>query len=228
MDKVNPPRRWTMSKDSARAHQAETTRRALIVEARRCFGARGYHVVGVRDITAAAGMTRGALAHHFGGKEELFLAVFDEVEREVAAGTAYPEVQLATTNAWDRFRAGVEFYLDAALRADVQRITLIDGPAVLGWSRWRALEEDYYLGMMVKFLQRAIDDGAIRPQPVETLAHMIFGSVTEAALMIAHSEDAMRKRAEVRRVLDAFFAGLERPLEAAGEGASGAAANDLS
>jgi AcrR family transcriptional regulator len=208
MDEVNPGRRWTMSKDSARAQQADASRRALIAEGRRLFGSRGYHVVGVRDVTAAAGLTRGALAHHFGGKEDLFLAVFDEVEREVAAGAAHPEVERQTTNAWDRFRAGVEVYLDAAMRSDVQRITLIDGPAVLGWSRWRSLEEDYYLGMMVTFLQRAMDDGAIAAQPVETLAHMIFGSVTEGALMIAHSEDPAAKRAEVRQVLERLFRGL--------------------
>jgi len=197
-----------MSRDSARAQQADASRRALVAEGRRLFGARGYHVVGVRDITAAAGLSRGAVAHHFGGKEDLFLAVFDEVEREVSAGAAYPAVELESTNAWDRFRAGVEFYLDAALRPEVQRITLIDGPAVLGWARWRSLEEDYYLGMMVKFLRRAIDDGAIPAQPVETLAHMIFGSVTEGALMIAHSSAPAAKRAEVRQVLERLFRGL--------------------
>jgi len=209
MDEVNPPsRRWVMSKDSPRAHQAEATRRALLSAARRLFGQRGYHMVGVRDVTANAGVTRGALAHHFGGKEELFLAVFEEVEREVAKGAAHQEGVSGSANAWFRFRAGVEFYLDASLRPDVQRISLIDGPAVLGWARWRALEEDYYLGAMIHFLQRAVDEGAIRPQPIETLAHMIFGSVTESALVIAHSDDPSRRRAEVTKVLDAFFSGL--------------------
>ena len=82
MDEVNPPRRWSQRKDSSRALRAEATRLALIAAARQLFTEHGYHDVGIRDVTALAGVTRGALAHHFAGKEALFLAVFDEVERE--------------------------------------------------------------------------------------------------------------------------------------------------
>ena len=199
-----------MRRDTARAAKADETRNALLAEARRQFGRAGYHAVGVREITEASGVSRGALAHHFGGKEELFLEVFLGIEREIADATAHPAPNLAGVDALDRFRAGVETYLDAASGADTQQITFIDGPAVLGWQRWRSLEEDFYLGMMVKSLAKAADEGVIGELPVRTLAPMIFGSVTEAALMIAHAHDPRVKRVEVGLVLEQLFAGLRQ------------------
>jgi AcrR family transcriptional regulator len=206
---VNPQRRWTQRGDSARAQQAEATRLALIAAGRELFTERGYHGVGVRDVTARAGVTRGALAHHFSGKEGLFLAVFDAVEHElIAAGSSQPAAP-EPLNAWASFRAGIQLYLDAAMRPDVQRITLIDGPAVLGWRRWRELEETYSLGSLVLVLQTAMDAGLIRRRPLEPLAHLILGSVMETALLIAHSDNPERRRGEVGEALDDLLRGLE-------------------
>src|ERR1700679_3961521 len=133
MDEVKPQRRWTQRKDSGRARQAETTRRALIASARALFAEHGYHAVSVRDVTAKAGVTRGAVGHHFAGKEDLFLAVFDAVESDLIGAGASQADAASNLDAWARFRAGVQQYLEAVTRPDVQRITLIDAPAVLGW-----------------------------------------------------------------------------------------------
>lgn len=207
MDDVNPPRRWTQRRDSVRAQKAETTRQALIASARALFTERGYHGVSVRDVTAHAGVTRGALAHHFADKEALYLAVFDAVERELIAqgGASQAEPQ---ADPWNQFRASVQLYLEAATRPDVQRITLIDGPAVLGWRRWRELEEGYSLGALTSVLQAAMDAGRIRKRPVGPLAHLILGSVMEAALLVANSEDPAQRRAEVGQALDDLLGGL--------------------
>jgi len=205
---VNRKRSWTMRRDSPRAARADETRSLLLAEARRQFSQAGYAAVGVRDITAAAGVSRGALAHHFGGKAELFLAVFLEIEQEIADATARPSRQPAQADALDQFRAGIETYLDAASGAETQRISFIEGPAVLGWQRWRSIEEDFYLGMMTKSLEKAAENGEIGDLPAATLAPMIFGSVTEAALMIAHAAQPVRKRQDVGQVLDRLFAGL--------------------
>jgi AcrR family transcriptional regulator len=207
MNEVNPPRRWRQRTDSARAQRAEATRLALIGAARSLFTERGYHSVGVRDVTALAGVTRGALAHHFGDKEALFLAVFDEVELELIAGADAPSDPGA--DPWSRFRAGVQAYLEAATKPDVQRITLIDGPAVLGWKRWRALEESYSLGALIAVLKIAMEAGTVRKQPVEPLAHLVLGSVMEAALLVANSDDPAQRKTEVGRALDAMLHGLE-------------------
>jgi AcrR family transcriptional regulator len=208
MDEVNPPRRWTQRKDSARAQQAEVTKQALISAGRELFAEHGYHGVGVRDVTARAGVTRGALGHHFSGKEELFLAVFDAVERDLIAQGASQAAHASDLDAWARFRAGVQHYLDAVMRKDVQRITLIDAPAVLGWRRWRELEEAYSFGGLTAVLGTAMDQGLIRERQVEPLAHLILGSVIEAALLIAHSDDVQRRRREVGDALDDLLRGL--------------------
>jgi len=95
------------------------------------------------------------------------------------------------------------------MRPDVQRVTLIDGPAVLGWRRWRELEEAYSLGSLIGVLSTAMDAGLIRRRPPEPLAHLILGSVMEAALLIAHSETPDQRREEVGEALDDLLRGLE-------------------
>lgn len=210
MDDVNPPRGWSQRKDSARAQRAGATRQALVTAARELFTERGFHDVGVRDVTARAGVSRGALSHHFPDKKALFLAVFDAVERELIAENEGTGPAPADADPWAQFRAGVQLYLQAAAaRPDVQRITLIDGPAVLGWRQWRQLEEAYSLGTLTAVLQAAMDSGRIRKRPVEPLAHLILGSVMETALLIADSDDPERRRIEVGQALDDVLAGLE-------------------
>jgi AcrR family transcriptional regulator len=194
----------------ARKAQAAATRRALIEAARALFTERGYHNVGIREFAAKARVTRGALYHHFGDKESLFLAVFEAVERDMMAEGARRPQAKPSDDAWTRFRKTIQTYLDAAAtRPDVQRITLIDGPAVLGWARWRKLEEAYSLGAIATVLHDAMAGKLIKPQPVEPLAHLILGSVMEAALHIAHSDKPKQRRSEVGKALDSLLRGLE-------------------
>jgi len=209
MDEVKPPRRWTQRRNGVRAQKAAATRQALIAAARALFTERGYHGVSVRDVTAQAGVTHGALAHHFDDKEALYLAVFDAVERELIAQSGASRAG-PQADPWSRFRTSVQLYLEAATRPDVQRITLIDGPAVLGWRRWRELEEGYSLGALTSAMQAAMDAGRIRKRPVGPLAHLILGSVMEAALLVANSDDPALRRVEVGQALDDLLGGLER------------------
>jgi len=210
MDGVNPPRRWSQRRDSARAQRAAATRQALVDAARSLFADRGYHAVGVRDVTALAGVTRGALSHHFPDKQSLFLAVFDAIEQELIAEGEAASEGAAGADAWSRFRAGIQLYLQcAATRPDVQRVTLIDGPAVLGWRRWREVEEAYSLGALTAVLQAAMASGRIRDRPVEPLAHLLLGSVMEAALLVANSDDPAARSVEVGQALDDLLSGLE-------------------
>jgi AcrR family transcriptional regulator len=204
---VKPARSWTQRRDSTRAQKAEVTRRALLEAARELFTSRGYHAVGVRDFAAQAGVTRGALYHHFPDKEALFLAVFDAVERELMSQA--PNDAGSSRDLWTSFRKGIQIYLSAVTRPDVQRITLIDGPAVLGWPRWRQLEEGYGLGSITAALKAAMSARLIKSRPIEPLAHLIFGSVMEAALLVAHSDNPQRRSAEVGRALDDLLAGLK-------------------
>jgi AcrR family transcriptional regulator len=154
-------------------------------------------------------VTRGALYHHFAGKEDLFRAVFEEVEREVTEQVA--KAAVSTPEPLDALRRGCQEFLDAALDPAVQRIVLIDAPAVLGWATWRELEARYGLGLTTVGLQAAMEAGAIARQPLEPLAHMLLASLNEAALLVAGADDPKTTRAEVGEVVDHLLDRLAAP-----------------
>ena len=196
-----------MPKGQVRAEQAATTRRAILTAARRLFVEQGYFGTATEEIVAEARVgTRGALYHHFADKRALFLAVFEEVERDLAAagGSTRP-----AGDALVMLRHGLHSFLDAAaVDPAVQRIVLIDGPAVLGWETWRGLEEQFGLGVLRQALDLAVADGVIVEQPTEPLAHMLLAVVDEAALYIANAPNKRRARIETSRALDLFLDGL--------------------
>jgi AcrR family transcriptional regulator len=189
-----------------KAEQSEATRAALIAAARRLFGERGYAAVGTEEIVRAAGVTRGALYHPFGGKRDLLEAVYEQVEGELTQRIA--EGALAGSNPVEAMRAGSEMFLDACLEPEVQRIVLLDAPAVLGWDRWREIASAHGLGLIEASLQAAIDAGQITPQPVKPLAHILLGALDEAAMLVARAEDPAAMRLEVAEALNRIVEGL--------------------
>ena len=198
---------------SSQAARSEATRAELIAVARRLFGERGYSDVGTEEIVRTAGVTRGALYHHFDSKRELLAAVYEEVEAELTeriatqafAGEKAPKTPL------DALQLGAELFLDACLEPEVQRIVLLDAPAVLGWERWREIASRYGLGLIEGSLQAAMDAGSIPEQPVRPLAHVLMGALDEAAMLVGRSDDGGATRGEVGRtlrgLLDALAAG---------------------
>ena len=204
-------RSGTGGKPTARRTQeerSEATRAKLIAAARRLFAERGYAGVGTEEIVRAAGVTRGALYHHFAGKPELLEAVYREVEaeitRKIAAGA------LGGSDPLEALRAGSEMFLDACLQPEVQRIVLLDAPAVLGWERWREIAADHGLGLIEAALAAAMDAGRIARQPVRPLAHVLMGALDEAAMLVARAEDTEAARAEVGATLESLLEGLAR------------------
>lgn len=181
-----------------RATQAGQTRSALIAAARHLFAEKGFHGTGTHDIVALAGVTRGALQHHFPRKEELFRAVFEQIEQDlIDRANAQPLSEAGAT--WAQLKSSFGSFLEAATQAEVQRIILIDGPAVLGWAEWRNLEAHYGLGVIERAVQDGIAAGQIRAQQARPLAHLIFAVIEEAALMVANASDPVsaRRQAEV-------------------------------
>jgi len=200
------------ARPSLKAERSEATRAELISVARRLFAERGYTGVGTEEIVRAAGVTRGALYHHFESKRELLAAVYEQVERELTeriATEAFAGGQ-APADPVAALRLGAELFLDACLEPDVQRIVLLDAPAVLGWERWREVASRYGLGLIEATLQAAIDAGAIAPQPAGPLAHVLMGALDEAAMYVARAEDRVAARAQMgaalSHLLDAFAA----------------------
>ncbi|MDT0329653.1 TetR/AcrR family transcriptional regulator [Nocardiopsis lambiniae] len=166
-----------------RARQRERTRRTLLREGRRLFAEHGYAEVGLNGVVTAAKVTKGALYHHFDGKPDLFRAVLEEVQAEVAdevAGAAD-----AVSAPWERLTAGCRAFLVAATAPDVRRIMLVDGPAVLGWSTWREMDEANSVRHLTEALTDLVAAGVLPPRPVEPVAHLLSGAMNEAALWLA-------------------------------------------
>ena len=182
--------------------RSEATRAALVAAARPLFADRGFAGVGTEEIVRAAGVTRGALYHQFRDKRELFAAVFEQLEGELAQLVGEAAVASGATEPLAALRVGTNAWLDACTEPEVQRIVLLDGPAVLGTERAREIGLRHSVGLVEAALQAAVDAGQLAPQPVRGLAHILIGAVDEAALYVATSDDQIAARAEVSAVLD--------------------------
>jgi AcrR family transcriptional regulator len=187
-----------------RAQQRERTRAALLDVSRRLFATRGYAAVGLAEIVRDAGVTKGALYHHFeGGKTDLFRAVLAQVQAEVAV-TVVATAE-AEDDPWARLTAGCRAFLTASTDPAVRRIMLVDGPAVLGWSEWRAMDEAESASYLAEVLTALVDAGILVRQPVAPLTRLLSGAMNEAALWLAETGDP----ADLDDVLAALFRMLD-------------------
>jgi AcrR family transcriptional regulator len=193
-------------RESDRRARGDQTRRKLINAARSLFVEPGYFSTSLSDIVARAGVgTRGAFYHHFTDKADLFGTVFEEVEQDlVLRFIANPP----SGDTWDRLVQGIHTFLEAAIDPEVQRIMLIDGPAVLGWRARRVIEEANSIAAIEGVLRRAMDEGTIDEQPTRELAHVISAAVEESALVAAHADNVDESRRSAGRVLDRLLLGL--------------------
>jgi AcrR family transcriptional regulator len=190
-----------------RAEQKEHTRRTLLAASRRLFAAKGYGAVGLAEIVRESGVTKGALYHHFAGKTELFRAVLEEVQQEVA-GRVVAAAE-AAADPWDQLKCGCAAFVAAGADPEVQRIMLIDGPAVLGWTEWRAIDEKTSANHLTEALTTLIDNGTLPAQPVAPLTHLLSGAMNEAALWLAQStgpDDLADTQTALSRLLDSLRA----------------------
>lgn len=190
------------------AERAAETRDALIAAARPLFAAQGFAEVALEAIVRAAGVTRGALYHHFADKTELFAAVFEQVEDEVAVRMGEAITASNQTDPIEVMRLGAGFWLDACSDPEVQRIVLVDAPAVLGWTRWTEIGNRYNIGMVRALLSNAVETGRIPPQPIEATVLTILGAMREATLYVALAEDHGQAREEAGLVINRLIQAL--------------------
>jgi AcrR family transcriptional regulator len=190
------------------AERAAETRNALIAAARPLFAAQGFAEVALEAIVRAAGVTRGALYHHFADKTELFAAVFEQVEEEVAVRMGQAIAASNQTDPIEVMRLGAGFWLDACSDPEVQRIVLVDAPAVLGWTRWTEIGNRYNIGMVRALLSDAVETGRIPPQPIEATVLTILGAMREATLYVALAEDHDQAREEAGLVINRLIHAL--------------------
>lgn len=193
---------------SLRLEQAEATRAALLEAARALFAQRGYAAVGTEEIVRRARVTRGALYHHFRGKEDLFRAVVEDVERELTERIAAEVLAIEAVDPWAALRGGARAFLAASAEPEVQRIIMLDAPAVLGWEAWREIGERYGLGLVEGVLEAAMEAGALARQPARPLAHVLMGALDEAAMYVARADDVAGAREEMAGTIDRLLEGL--------------------
>lgn len=195
-----------MSPTTQQATQAAATRSQLLAVGRRLFAEKGFAATATEEIVAAAGVTRGALYYHFRDKRDLFRSVLVAIEEQLSERVT--AVAMAEPEMFDGLRAGCEAFLDAARDPAVQRIALIDAPAVLGWDAWRevgASSRFEFLALAFEWLIRA---GEVADQPVAPLAHVLLGALNEGALYIARAADASSARDEVVGAIARLLEGL--------------------
>ena len=191
---------------SKKIEQGEATRAQLVAAARSLFAERGFADVATGEIVERAGVTRGALYHHFRRKEDLVRAAWEAVEQDLVVRIG--QAAAGGRDPLDQLRLGSEAFLDVSLDADVRRIVLIDGPVVLGWDTWHELDARYGLAMVMAGLEAAMDAGQIERQPLEPLAHVMLAATTRAALHVAVAADHAAARAEYGAVLSRLLTGL--------------------
>jgi len=195
-----------MSVKRRQEENSAATRTALLKVARKLFAERGYAETATEEVVTRAGVTRGALYHHFRDKQDLFKAVLHEEQLKLAS--TIKTVAMREPDPWRALIAGCHAFLDACLDSAVQQIVLIDAPAVLGWEGWRETDASYYLAGVKGAIQAAIDAQLIPAQAVDPLAHIILGALNEAAMLIAHAEDEEVARRDVSAIVDRLLAGI--------------------
>jgi AcrR family transcriptional regulator len=200
--------RRPMARRSRREEYSETTRAALVTSAIEMFAERGYADTALDAIASSARVTKGALYHHFpGGKKALFIAAFDEIERQVH------ERLMAVAAAqggspWDSARAGLRGFLDICLEPVYRRVVWQEGPHVMGFGPWWECEERYSLGMIAAMLGKLMDAGQIERLPIDPLARTLSGALAGAATAMSVAADPQRVRAEFEQVIARLLEGL--------------------
>jgi AcrR family transcriptional regulator len=193
----------------SQAERTEATTAALVDAARELFARDGYDATSLDAVAARAGVTKGAVYHHFAGKRQLFEAVFSrEVERMITPLTA---AYTHKKDPWDAFKAATRAFLEECQDPGVQRIVLLDANAAIGWEGMRRLEAPL-LEMMELAISRAVEAGRIAPRPPGPLAHFLFGATCEVAMVVARADDQKAAQrhavAEIGRVLDSLTSDL--------------------
>ncbi|TCP88211.1 TetR family transcriptional regulator [Rhizobium sp. PP-CC-2G-626] len=188
-----------------RAETMEENRARLIAAGRRAFADKGYAAASMDELTAEVGLTRGALYHNFGDKKGLLAAVVDQIDGEMAARAQ--AIGAGMDDAWAGLLAEGTAYIEMSLDPDVQRIVLLDGPAVLGDpSKWPS--QDSCLQVTQRAIERLIGDGIVKPVDPEAAARLLSGAALNAALWVAASGDAARVLPKAIEAFQALATGL--------------------
>jgi AcrR family transcriptional regulator len=197
-----------VSEDRRRV-RGESTRARLLEAATQLFAEHGYEGTSIESVLAATGTSRGALYHHFAGKDALFEAVLERLHVRVAQEVT--AAARAAPNPVAALRAGCSTWLELARDPVIQRIVLIDAPAVIGWERWRELDERYSFGKLKANLVAITADRDVDDALLDVLAHMLLAALSEAALLIVRADDQTAATRTAEAAIDRLLESVTRP-----------------
>jgi AcrR family transcriptional regulator len=190
--------------------QGDATRLALPSAARELFADQGYAATSIEDVAARAGVTKGAVYHHFGGKSELFQDVYEQVMREVSDQVVS---RFNEPDHWIALTSGCQLMIDAQLDPAVRRIALHDARSVLSWDVVHLIKSRYGAVGIRGALRKAMHGGVIEPQPLRPLALLLAGALSEACFYVADADDPTQAREEVGRLVVRILQGLKTNSE---------------
>jgi AcrR family transcriptional regulator len=196
----------TPKRTSADAGQ---TRMQLMQAGRQLFGSAGFALTKATEIAQLAGVTRGALLHHFVDKEGLFAAVLEAVEEEVA--TQVVLAASAGSDPLDQLELAFGAFLAECMKPDITQIMLIDGPSVLGWETWHQIDARYGYQPVLDTVRAAVAEGQLAPDDPESLSYLLLGALVEAGTIIGQSDDGEATRARMSKSLIRLIEGLRQP-----------------
>jgi len=196
----------TTEKVNLKVEQGRVTRRLLLDTARQVFTDQGYDNVSAEELVTAAGVTRGALYHHFDDKQDLFRTLVIEIEGELDEKIRRAAEKAETP--WGLVEAGVQAALDACLAPDVARIVMLDGPSVLGWDGWDQIDAEFGMKQTTLGLEILRSDGEIVGKPLEPLARMMVALLNGACRAVAQSDDPKATRDEMFPAVMSLLEGL--------------------
>ena len=201
----------TVHGTSRRAEYSASTRRALVDVATELFTERGYAHTSLDEIVGGARVTKGALYHHFSGKQALFESVFEKVE-ERAARDIHKAVR-GTRDPWEKALGGLRAFLAVLQEPAYRRIVIADGPAVLGYERYREQEESTTFGIVQEIVSSVLSTYDLEPSMVETFSRVFFGAMSAAGAAVSSAEDTQTASAEVEAAIAYILAGLRQMAE---------------
>ncbi|GAA11301.1 putative TetR family transcriptional regulator [Gordonia alkanivorans NBRC 16433] len=189
-----------------RDKHVEDTRQALLEAGARLFEKREYVDLSADELARAAGLTRGALYHHFDGKKGLFEAVVEDLE-QIAAQRIRAAME-SSLDPLERAERAMETFLDICTEPAYRHIVLLQGPIALGWRRWREVDQRHLGELVLESTQHLLDAGRTQPHPPELLASAFYGALTEMSLTIAESDDLAAGRVQAAALARALLSGL--------------------
>ncbi len=196
---------------SRRQQYSASTKRALIDVAATLFTEQGYAGTSLDEIVAGARVTKGALYHHFSGKQALFEAVFEKVEADSSKGIR--KAVRDNKDPWEKALSGLRAFLTVVQEPGYRRIVIQDGPAILGYERYREQEERSTFGIVQEIVSSVLSSYELEPTMVETFSRIFFGAMSAAGTAVSSADDPERASAEVEAAIAFILAGLQQQAE---------------